>query len=40
MTKLENVIPSSASYELDVTSGIGPSRPVLIAHAHDNVNSV
>jgi len=40
MTKLENVIHSSASYELDVTSSIAPSRSVLIAHAHDNVNSV
>ena len=40
MTKLENVIPSSASYELDVTSNIGPSRFLLIAHTHDNVNSV
>jgi hypothetical protein len=40
MTKLEKIIPSSASYELDVTSNIGPSRSVLIAHARDNVNSV
>lgn len=40
MTKLENVTPSSASYELDVTSSIGPSRSVFIAHAHDNINSV
>ena len=40
MTKIQNVIPLSGSRGLDVTSSIGPSRTVLIAHAHDNGNSV